>query len=207
MVRETILGFLIKFFTIKAIIKRNNKYIEMGDKFMNKEGTYDAIDIAQYVINYSIDKGKPIINLKLQKLLYYIQAAFLVEKNIPCFKEKIINWRHGPVVEEVYDKYKDYVDDMIDDKQYGYYDLILDKEKFKFKANFIEFHPDKISDDDKRLINKVVDSFADFNAWELVERTHNENPWKVDSNRNEIISNESIKRYFEENKDRIYVGT
>lgn len=174
---------------------------------MDEKGLYNAIDIAQYVINYSIEKGKPIRNLKLQKLMYYIQAAFLVEKNTPCFKESIINWRHGPVVKEVYDKYKDYVDDVIDDKQYGYYDLFLDKEKFKFKANFIEFHPEKISNDDKRVINEVVDSFIDFDAWTLVYRTLDEDPCKADSKKDEIISNESIKRYFEENKDRIYAGT
>jgi hypothetical protein len=40
-----------------------------------------------------------------------------------------------------------------------------------------------------------------------VKRTHNENPWKVDSVRNEIIPNESIERYFKKNKGRIYAST
>ncbi len=46
---------------------------------------YKAMDIAQYVVNYSIEKDNPVSNLKLQKLLYYIQDAFLVEKGEPCF--------------------------------------------------------------------------------------------------------------------------
>ena len=49
---------------------------------------YNVLDVAIYVINYAHDAdcGESMSNLKLQKILYYIQAAFLVEKNRECFK-------------------------------------------------------------------------------------------------------------------------
>jgi len=176
------------------------------EKLANKNGLYNAIEIAQYVINHSIGKGKPVNNLKLQKILYYIQAAFLVEEGVSCFKENIVNWRHGPVVKEVYDEYKDYIDSNIDDEQRGYYKIILDKDNLRFKSEFIEFDSKIISDKHKELIDKVVDSMLDFDAWELVKRTQNEKPWKEDSRRNEVIPIESIKKYFKENKSKIYGG-
>jgi len=52
--------------------------------------------------------GHSVSNLKLQKILYFIQAEFLVVKGIPCFEEEIIAWGFGPVVLEVYHEYKVY---------------------------------------------------------------------------------------------------
>ena len=39
---------------------------------------YNVLDVAIYVINYAhdADYGESMSNLKLQKILYYIQAAF-----------------------------------------------------------------------------------------------------------------------------------
>lgn len=42
-----------------------------GKQTMNK-----AIEISKYIVNYANEKGLDITNLKLQKLLYYVQAAF-----------------------------------------------------------------------------------------------------------------------------------
>ena len=36
------------------------------------------LDVARYIINYSNEKNYGISNLKLQKLLYFVQAFFLV---------------------------------------------------------------------------------------------------------------------------------
>ena len=42
----------------------------------------------------------------MQKILYFIQAEFLVSENEPCFYEEIEAWNFGPVVPEVYHVYK-----------------------------------------------------------------------------------------------------
>lgn len=42
--------------------------------------TYNALDVSQYVIKYSNEQDYGISNLKLQKILYFIQAYFLIEK-------------------------------------------------------------------------------------------------------------------------------
>ena len=45
---------------------------------------------------------------KLQKLLYYTQGFHLAIYGVPLFEEKLIAWEHGPVVKEVYDKFKEF---------------------------------------------------------------------------------------------------
>lgn len=75
--------------------------------------TYKAIDIARYVINYLEDSGRHISNLKLQKILYYIQAAFFSDTGLPCYEDDIVRWRHGPVVKSVYDEFRCYTDENI----------------------------------------------------------------------------------------------
>ena len=69
---------------------------------------YNAVDIARYVIERCSRQNKTISNLKLQKILYFIQAEFLIAKHQPCFAEKIQAWDFGPVVPEVYYTYSMY---------------------------------------------------------------------------------------------------
>ena len=54
-----------------------------------KMGKYNVLDIAEYIINYAIKNGYAISNLKLQKILYFVQAQFLVSLNVPCFSAPI----------------------------------------------------------------------------------------------------------------------
>ena len=48
---------------------------------------YSAIDVAKYIIWYCKRQGYRISNLKLQKILYFVQASFLVNQGNPCFFE------------------------------------------------------------------------------------------------------------------------
>lgn len=167
--------------------------------------TYAAMDIARYVINYCIDQKKPISNLKLQKILYYIQAAFLVEKGEPCFEEPMLKWRHGPVQEQVYHNFKGFIGRDIDEKQKEYKEYTF-KDDFSIEEKVIIFKEDMIDLKDREIINRVIDSLIDFDAWFLVDRTHEEAPWK-NAHYNEIITIQSINDFFSssiENEERIY---
>ena len=64
--------------------------------------SYKVLDVCRHVINYSNEHDYGISNLKLQKVLYFIQAYFLTKKkdHTPCFDEKIEAWDFGPVVPE-----------------------------------------------------------------------------------------------------------
>ena len=69
---------------------------------------YDVCDLSRYIINYSNKKDYGISNLKLQKILYFIQAAFIVYKGKQCFNAPIEAWDFGPIVPIAYREFKMY---------------------------------------------------------------------------------------------------
>lgn len=141
---------------------------------------YSAIDIAIYIIWYCKNHGYTISNLKLQKILYFVQAEFLVSAGAPCFYQDIEAWDFGPVIPEVYHEFKIYGSSGIP-KSEGNNSNIL------------------ILNRDKKMINEIVDECANYSASYLVEITHNQDPWNDAYERycNNVISNDSIKEYFE----------
>ena len=74
-----------------------------GVIWMNK-----VLDFCRFIINYSNEQEYDISNLKLQKLLYFVQAYFLISIHELCFEEGIEAWDFGPVVSEAYHEYKRY---------------------------------------------------------------------------------------------------
>lgn len=141
---------------------------------------YNAIDVALYVIKRCNEMGRSISNLKLQKILYFLQAEFLVAKNRPCFAENIEAWDFGPVVPEVYHKFKVYGGASIP---------YIGKETLPL-----------FSEQDQTLMNGIIDKCSAYSASALVEMTHHQTPWKAVYRpyTNAIISNESIQTFFSE---------
>lgn len=145
--------------------------------------SYKVLDVCQYVIDYSNEKEYGISNLKLQKILYFIQAYFLINQpSRCCFDDRIEAWDFGPVVPKAYRKYK----------QFGSSDIptIMDFEKTDSNGC--------IADADKKLIKTVIDKFADYSATDLVSLTHNQSPWinAYIPHMNREITPEAIKEYF-----------
>ena len=67
-----------------------------------------AQDVADYIIWSSHESGSFISNLKLQKLLYYVQAWHLAVFQRPLFPEKFQSWVRGPAIPEIYQRYQTY---------------------------------------------------------------------------------------------------
>ena len=163
------------------------------------EGMYSAIDIARYIIKYSNEKEYRVSNLKLQKLLYFVQAYFLISLDKPAFSERIEAWSFGPVVPVVYREFK----------KYGSADIPpVGRWVFKSEHNFWDIYHDDysyipIKKAHKKIINKVVDEFSEYSAVGLMKLTHDQTPWKEAFNpqsyhHNNEITNKDIKKYFEE---------
>lgn len=70
---------------------------------------YNALEIADYVFGYySFERDINISNLKLQKVLYFLQANHLVITEKQLFVDNIEARDFGPVVYNAYQKYKIY---------------------------------------------------------------------------------------------------
>ena len=68
----------------------------------------DATSIGDYLVCFGRDVGDPLTNLKLQKLLYYAQGWFLAKNRRTLFGEPLRAWVRGPVVYEVWAKFRNY---------------------------------------------------------------------------------------------------
>ena len=145
---------------------------------------YSALSVARHIIDYSHEIGYGISNLKLQKVLYFVQAEFLVSTSSPCFSDTIEAWDFGPVVPAVYHRYKVYGSAIIPASN----------------TPWMSIFEQPISEGDKRLINSVVDRLIGYSAATLVNVTHNQTPWKNAYVRgyNNPISNHSIRAFFED---------
>ena len=142
---------------------------------------YSALLIAKYVVRRCDEFGRTISNLKLQKILYFIQAEFLVDVGRRCFPEIIEAWDSGPVVPEVYRKYKIYGSAHI---PLGVADRVR-----------------PIAEEEINRINGIVDSCSQYSASQLTKITHHQSPWIEAYKRSDLnneITPESIRNYFSE---------
>ncbi len=141
---------------------------------------YKALDIAKKLIKRAeLDEpngGELMSNLKLQKLLYYQQGYHLAIMDSPLFDDNIEAWMYGPVVPNVYDAYS----------RYGASPLPIDSDIISME------------EEEERLFNQVYESFADFSAIGLMNRTHSEKPWlsSLPHDRGTVISQQLIKEFF-----------
>ena len=120
----------------------------------------ETIKIAYLVIDYCNKHNIEITNLKLIKFLYFINIEYMLKNNgIPIFEEEFLAWRHGPVLQSVYD----------------YFCLGMVKASNE-KINLIN---NELDDSKKDCIKSVLDKKAYCEAWTLVDETHIKNgPWE-----------------------------
>lgn len=145
---------------------------------------YSASQVADYVIHLisqrKIDEGvsEGITPLKLQKILYFAQAASLSLYNKKLFSENIEAWKYGPVVSSLYHAYKAKLNTPIISTT-GEYKAVTDSES-------------------KELIEGIVELFNKYSAGELVNITHQHTPWKENykEGENRVIPPESLRDYY-----------
>ena len=139
--------------------------------------SYKVIDIANKILekaSYSEFEGL-ICNLKLQKMLYYMQGFHLAYFKSPLFNEDIEAWMYGPVVPSVYKEFKAHGNAGIE-----YNDEVIELTK-----------------EEEALFNEVYRVYGDYSAIGLMNLTHSENPWKsVTPVVGSIIEKETMKTYF-----------
>lgn len=113
------------------------------------------------VIAYLFEKLEEVTPLMLQKLLYFIQGIYSALYGKPIFTEDCRAWIHGPVYPEVYDLFRDFKYNPIDDARFA----------------LLEGTEDALTDDEKKVIDLVVNTFGMYGGKVLRKITHNEEPW------------------------------
>lgn len=125
---------------------------------------YSVHDIADYVILQAKaeDSNTLLINLKLQKLLYYIQAWSYGIRNEALFEGKFQAWIHGPVNREIYDRFAS--------TKTLYSEIELEDCRNK---NI------QLQDNDAKFVNFILENYMQYSGAELEMMTHSEKPWRI----------------------------
>ncbi len=139
---------------------------------------YDALEVSQCILDYCREKNYCMSNLKLQKILYYIQAEFLVVTNSPCFRDKIEAWSFGTVVESVYRNYRVYAGGNI---AVG---------NPQCKCDIIKH--------DKKLIQGIVDECDQYSNSSLMQIIFKQSPYRNVYRKyfHNVIPNKVLKDFF-----------
>lgn len=124
---------------------------------------YDVNIVADYVIlSLNSDESFSLINLKLQKLIYYIQAWSLGINGESMLKGKFEAWIHGPVCIELYERFKG---------TKSLYSSIEASDVLDKNAK------DKLEDADVEFIDYILENYAKYSGVQIEAITHSEAPW------------------------------
>lgn len=152
------------------------------------EEKFDLSDQMFMSIAYIFKQMDEVTPLTLQKMLYFIQGLYVAKFNRYFFSEDCYAWVHGPVYEKVYNLFKEFTYNPIED------------------SRFILFagRDEGLSDEERTLIDLAINTFGKYSGKTLEHITHKEEPWinarqgyGQNEPSQEVISKESIKQYFE----------
>lgn len=118
---------------------------------------YRAMQIAHYIIDLCNQIERPVSNLEIQKILYFLQVYYMRHHNGEVlFSDDICAWTYGPVIPEVYYTYNGYGGSVIRNS----YDV------------------SDVSENIRNELRDVIIRLEGRGPWNLVDMSHKENgPW------------------------------
>jgi uncharacterized phage-associated protein len=125
--------------------------------------TIDSQKLAEYIC-YRCGRMS---HLKLQKLLYYVQAMHLAYFKRPVIDDDFEAWVHGPVSRKIFNSLRDHS---------------LLHQELQYVHNSDEILPDlflknNLLPDQIDIIDEVLDEYGKLSALKLESLTHSESPW------------------------------
>lgn len=103
----------------------------------------------------------------------------MIEKQRPLFEERMEAWNSGPVVPKAY-------------REYRYYGLI----NIPCEDSFNTF---SIREEDKDIINSMLDSCSEYSTCTLMDIIHGQEPWiRAHQSYDKVITPFAIYHYFSE---------
>lgn len=125
---------------------------------------YQIENLSKYIISKCIEDKKPISNLQLQRILYYIQLSFLKSSQL-AFSDDFEAWGFGPCIPCIYYEYF----------TNGMCPITNIKQSFrKRKIPFLVFDTEQ----DRTVIDSIVEDKRSLVPWTIAREILNEtSPW------------------------------
>lgn len=141
---------------------RNRKMVS-GELKIYKNKKYSALFVSKYLIVAARERGIQVSNLKLQKLLYFLQGLFFSLTNEFLFDDDFVAWNYGPAIPRVYCEYR-----------YNSSEPIL--------AKFPGISFNNMDELVKTVVSIVLSVFGKYSAQELADAMRHEKPWQKHHN-------------------------
>lgn len=148
----------------------------------------DVSDVCDYIIVKLNEGGVYLNTLKLHKLLYYVQAWALAFYGSRIIDSDFQAWVHGPVNRPIYDRFR------AEKTMYS---------RVRTSDVSPTFTPDVLPETDRRHIDVVLETYADFSDDQLEVMTHGEPPWqearqglRPTERGSAVISDETMAKYY-----------
>ena len=163
------------------------------------ENLYVAVPVELLaVIAYIFSALHEVTPLTLQKLLYYIQGNYAAIYDKPLFDAPFEAWVHGPVYRNVYNLFRDFKYNPIDDDRF-----------VPLKESALPLTPEA-----KEVVDRVLDTFGMYSGKVLESITHKEVPWLdarkgflPDETSHAEISLDAMKAYFKKVDEKYNIRT
>lgn len=140
-------------------------------------------DVADFFVDSALsDPEDNMTNMRVNKLLFFAQGWSLAKRNgKPLFNDDFYAWDYGPVVPEIYRKYK-----------------VAGRGKIQGVDN--ENYDENFSDEENQLLIDVLREYSKYSTSGLVSLSHKAgSPWdkarKI--SKDKLIPKDDIKAYFE----------
>lgn len=128
----------------RTMLRQREKGVEMAS----------AIDVAAYIL----EQVGTVTTMKLQKLVYYTQARYLIANDRPLFNDRIEAWANGPVSPDLFH---------VHSRKY----MVGRGDLGSFGSS------SALSVSQQKAADKVVELFGSYSGEQLREMTHREAPW------------------------------
>ena len=110
-----------------------------------------AVEKSLY-FSYKNRFGRTMDEMKMHKLMYFLQRESLLMYNSPLFSEDFYGWVYGPVLKSVREEYKAF-------KPYS-------------------SPADSLKKEEQYLVENVLSRYGNLSSWKLSSLSHNEYSWK-----------------------------
>jgi uncharacterized phage-associated protein len=132
-------------------------------------GFVDAKGLANLLLDWGDTEGVEISPMKLQKLVFFLHADFLVKHGRALIKQEFEAWNHGPVIPSLYQEFKAARDKPIRTRAQAFDPI---------QANTVRAEC-RIDGSDLQQVREFYDFYKKLSAFELSRRSHDfEGVWR-----------------------------
>lgn len=134
---------------------------------------FDVLRVSNLIIDTAKRNGAELTNLKLQKILFFLQGFYLYKYGAHLINGNFSKWQYGPVEKDAYDYFKSSGSSWLTDEAFDF-----STDTFKI-ISIPPISADDIGDDKFASLEAELVQILKIPAWRLVELTHNDPSWST----------------------------